>query len=272
MPHPDSPLPVTSSQEPEWAPQARACYSDVVRLLESAAIPFTVGGGFAFHRHTGIWRTTKDLDLFLVPGDVPSALQTLRRQGFETWIEDPIWLAKAQRDGFFVDLIAGVGNATLPVNRSWIENSIDARILDIPCKALGAEEMIAAKTFVTRRERFDGADIAHLVKACGARLDWERLARLVAPHQHMLYWHLILFAFIYPAHTGAVPEPVWRNLAAHFHEQIGQADHSQPFRGALIDPKMFAIDVNEWGERDLYAEFSAAYPSRLDSQTSGSEE
>lgn len=263
MSHDESHLPITSSIEPTWAAEARACYRDVIQTLQRAAVPFVVGGGFAFHRHTGIWRTTKDLDLFLVADSVPEAMDALAADGFEVYVEDPVWLAKARRDGLFVDLITGVGNATLPVEESWILNSDEGEILGISCRVLGAEEMIASKMFVTRRERFDGADIAHLVRARGERLDWDRVLRLTEPHWQMLYWHLVLFAFIYPAHTTLVPAPVWRQFAKSFESDVLHSEQDAPFRGSLVDPRMFAIDVSEWGERDLYEELAASYPRKL---------
>ena len=159
-------LPVTSSEEPIWAPDAYECYQGVVRGLLDANIPFAVSGGFAFHHHTGIWRTTKDLDLVTLPEAVPRAFEVLVREGFETYVQDPVWLAKARRGDYFVDLITGVGNATLTVEQSWIDRAQEDEVLGIRCKILPAEEMIASKLFVTRRERFDGADIAHLLKAC----------------------------------------------------------------------------------------------------------
>ena len=104
-------LPVTSSEEPAWAPEAYDCYQGVLRGLLQADVPFAVSGGFAFHHHTGIWRTTKDLDLVLPPDDVPRAFEVLVDEGFETYVQDPVWLAKARRGEYFVDLITGVGNA-----------------------------------------------------------------------------------------------------------------------------------------------------------------
>ena len=260
-------LPVTSSIEPAWALEASACYRDVIQALKQAEIPFAVCGGFAFHRHTGIWRSTKDLDLIMVPSAVPPALELLRQQGFETYIEDPVWLAKARRDSYFVDLITGVGNATLAVDESWIERAALNEILGIPCKILGVEEMIASKIFVTRRERFDGADIAHLVRACGRAIDWDRLLNLAGPYWEMLYWSLVLFAFIHPANAEIVPEPIWSELTRRFVEHVRNPGEDEPFRGSLVDPKMFAIDVNEWGERDLYDELRKNYPHLL--QTEG---
>jgi hypothetical protein len=256
-------LPVTSSEEPTWAPDAYACYQGVVRGLLQANVPFAVSGGFAFHHHTGIWRTTKDLDLVTPPDAVPRAFEILVQEGFETYVQDPVWLAKARRGDYFVDLITGVGNATLAVERSWIDRAREDEVLGIRCKVLSAEEMIASKLFVTRRERFDGADIAHLLKACAGSLDWDRLRKLTEPHWQMLYWELVLFAYIYPAHTDDIPTQVWNELGERFHKSVATPQADQSFRGTLVDPKMFAIDVNEWGERDLYREFCDNYPHPL---------
>jgi hypothetical protein len=256
-------LPVTSSDEPSWAPDAYACYQGVIRGLLHANVPFAISGGFAFHHHTGIWRTTKDLDLVTPPDAVPRAFAVLVEEGFETYIQDPVWLAKARRGDYFVDLITGVGNATLTVEQSWIDRSQTDEVLGIRCKVLPAEEMIASKLFVNRRERFDGADIAHLLKACARTLDWERLRKLTEPHWQMLYWELVLFAYIYPAHILDVPASVWSELTDRFQKSVAAPQVHQPFHGTLVDPKMFAIDVNEWGERDLYRELCENYPNRL---------
>ncbi len=256
-------LPVTSSVEPAWAPDAYACYQGVIRGLLQANVPFAVSGGFAFHHHTGIWRTTKDLDLVTPPDAVPRAFEVLVQEGFETYVQDPVWLAKARRGDYFVDLITGVGNATLTVEQSWIDRAQHDEVLGIRCKVLSAEEMIASKLFVTRRERFDGADIAHLLKARARTLDWDRLRKLTDPHWQMLFGELVLFAYIYPALANDIPPSVWRELIERFQKSVATPQTGQPFRGTLIDPKMFAIDVNEWGEHDLYRELCDTYPHPL---------
>ena len=256
-------LPVTSSEEPLWAPDAYVCYQSVVRGLLKAGIPFAVTGGFAFHHHTRIWRTTKDLDLVMPPDAVPRAFEVLVQEGFETYVQDPVWLAKARRGDYFVDLITGVGNATLTVEQSWIDRAPQDDVLGIRCKILQPEEMIASKLFVTRRERFDGADIAHLLKACARTLDWDRLRGLTDAHWTMLFGELVLFAYIYPSCTRDIPQSVWGELIDRFRRSITAPRTDQPFRGTLIDPRMFAIDVNEWGERDLYRELCENYAHPL---------
>jgi len=267
MAHWDPQLPVTSSGEPSWTIEEEECYREALHALLGQgiepAVPFVVGGAFAIHRHTGIWRTTKDIDFFLEPSLIPDAFALLEQAGFETEIEDPVWLAKARRGKHFVDLITGIGNATMVLDRSWIDRGLHEIVLGVPCRVLNVEECLASKSFVAFRERFDGADVVHLVKACGQRLDWQRVFDLMGPHWDLLYWSLIFYAYVYPAHTDAVPEWVWRDLAERFHQRLQHPDKSEPFRGSLVDPRMFAIDVEEWGERNLYQEYCDNHPSLL---------
>src|SRR5215469_16769453 len=107
MAHWDPQLPVTSSGEPLWTTEEEECYREALHALLGdgiePAVPFVVGGAFAIHRHTGIWRTTKDIDFFLEPSLIPDAFALLEQAGFETEIEDPVWLAKARRGKHFVD-------------------------------------------------------------------------------------------------------------------------------------------------------------------------
>jgi hypothetical protein len=101
--------------------------------------------------------------------------------------------------------------------------------------------------FVTRRERFDGADIAHVIFSAKGSLDWHRMLDLIGDHWEMLLWDLILYRYVYPAHAGFVPRWLWDDLLARLRESLDEPDEHAPFRGSLIDPMMFAIDVNEWG-------------------------
>ena len=50
----------------------------------------------------------------------------------------------------------------------------------MPVKLAPAEEMIWSKAFIMERERYDGADVAHLLHACARRMDWQRLLRASA--------------------------------------------------------------------------------------------
>src|SRR5690242_16359519 len=101
-------LPKSTSQAPELPPEQRQLFIEVLELMNRHQVPYVISGAFALHQHTGICRDTKDLDLFLPAEHVQEALEAVREAGFETEVADPVWLAKAHRDGFFVDLITGM--------------------------------------------------------------------------------------------------------------------------------------------------------------------
>ena len=129
---------------------------------------------------------------------VPEALQHLEEQGFEIEICDPVWLAKAHRDGYYVDLITGMSNAVITVDQSWIDREPESMVLGVRARVLAAEELIASKLFVNFRERFDGADIVHIIYGTQGRLDWTRLRQLAGDHWELLLWELVLFHYVYP--------------------------------------------------------------------------
>lgn len=250
-------LPVSSSQPPEFCKQQESLFREVIQLLENNRVPFVISGAFALHEHTGIWRDTKDLDLFLPAQEVGRALQVLEKDGFETEILDSVWLAKAWRDGYFVDLITGMSNAVLRVDYSWVRHASRATVFGLSVRVLSPEELIASKIFVTRRERFDGADICHVIYGTHGKFDWQRLLNLIGDHWEMLYWSLVLYHYVYPANSDYVPADIWAELTERFKVELAHPNKGADFRGSLIDEKMFAIDVTEWGKRDILEECRA---------------
>src|SRR5689334_6474365 len=96
----DKALPVSSSNPPAFCKQQESLFREVIGLLERNRVPFVISGAFALHEHTGIWRDTKDLDLFLPAQEVGRALTLLEKDGFETEVLDSVWLAKAKREAF----------------------------------------------------------------------------------------------------------------------------------------------------------------------------
>ncbi|HEX3822104.1 MAG TPA: nucleotidyltransferase [Candidatus Sulfotelmatobacter sp.] len=230
-------------------------FREILTFLERRKVPYAVAGAFALRAHTGICRDTKDLDLFLTAPNALAVLKLLKEEGFECEVCDPVWLFKAHRDEFFVDLITGMSNATIVVDDAWIERSIPAVIHDVPTRVLAGEELLASKLFVTRRERFDGADIAHVIYGTRGELDWQRILYLAGENWEILLWNLILFRYAYPAQTHYVPMDVWQDLLRRFEQAISRPDPSARFRGSLIDDKMFAIDLNEWGFDNVMQEF-----------------
>jgi hypothetical protein len=256
-------LPVCSSEPPTFSPEQQQLFHEVLTFMNDKGIPYVVSGTFALHEHTGIWRQTKDLDLFVTPGNMRRALQLFREAGYDTWVKDPVWLGKVMRSNYYVDLITGMSNAVIQVDQKWIDRGVPSEVLGVPAKVLGAEELMASKIFVVRRERFDGADVVHIIYAMRDMLDWERVFRLVGEHWEMLLWSLIFYRYIYPRHANEIPRWVWHDLLAKFERDLVDPKLDAPFRGSLIDENMFAIDVQEWGMENEIEKYRAAHHKRL---------
>lgn len=247
-------VPITSSAAPSFPIEQEVLFRDLLELLEKMSIRYAVAGAFALRQHTGICRDTKDLDVFLSTEAASLALCQLEKQGFECEVRDPVWLAKAHRDGYFVDLITGMSNGLIHVDGSWIERAHPATIAGVASRVLAPEELLASKLFVVRRERFDGADIAHIIYGTRGRLQWDRIVQLAGEHWEMLLWPLVLFHYVYPGHSNYVPRELWNDLLDRFRHELASPDPAARFRGSLIDENMFAIDLTEWGLDDLLEE------------------
>jgi len=239
-------LPVTSSIPSDVPEEQAALFREVLTALEERRVPYAISGAFALRAHTGICRFTKDLDLFMTARTSCVVFPYLRESGFECSVCDPVWLAKAHKGEFFVDLITGMSNGVIVVEDSWIERARPAVVYGVKTRVLAPEELVASKIFVAKRERFDGADIAHVIYGTHGSFDWEHELRLVGEHWEMLLWSLLLFRYVYPAQTHYVPPAIWRKLLCRFEEQIANPRADAKFRGSLVDELMFAIDINEW--------------------------
>jgi hypothetical protein len=220
---------------------AFAAFADSMRALQAARISFAVGGAFAFHYYTAFPATTKDLDLFLSERDVVAAVGELRRSGFEADVKQEHWLAKATRDGATIDLIYGSSNFWATVDERWVTRARPVTALGVSTCVIPLEELIWSKSYVMARERFDGADVSHLLLLQGRQIDWRRLVRLFDVHSELLLAHLVLFRFLYPAARDLVPRRVLRSL---IERAMAPEDlDGLPFRGPLVDPYSFLFDI-----------------------------
>lgn len=251
----ESPNPITASQPPAFEADQRHFFAEVLKALNDSEVPYAVSGAFALHHCTGIWRGLKDLDVCLPAAAVAPAGDLAKQRGFFFEPLDPVWIAKIRCGKLYVDLITGMSNGVLAVNPSWIDRARSVNILGIQTRVLAPEELLASKLFIARRDRFDGADVAHIIFRTGDRLDWDRILSLVGEHWELLLWSLIFFRYAYPGYSCAVPAPVWRSLLGKFQEQVRQPALTLPFRGSLIDDRAFAIDVNDWKLDDLYSKY-----------------
>ena len=186
-------------------PDKAELYRTALEMLNRSGVPYMVGGTYAFQYYAGISRTTKDFDIFVRPRDVQRILEVLTRAGFKTEIAFSHWLAKAHHGDKFIDVIYSSGNGVAEVDDEWFAHAVDEEVLGAPVKLCPPEEMIWSKAMIMERERYDGADVAHLLRHCSGLLNWERLVRRFGNNWRVLLSHLVLFGFIYPGERALIP-------------------------------------------------------------------
>jgi hypothetical protein len=227
-------------------------YRRVLQALTSSGVPVLVGGAYALAIYTGIERRTKDLDLFLRPADYDRAVQVLAATGYRAELKFPHWLGKAHAGPLCVDLIFNSGNGLTGVDDAWFEHAIDADVLGVGAKIVPVEEMIWSKAFIMERERYDGADVAHVLRVHARSLDWSRLLDRMGPNWRVLLSHLVLFGFIYPGERAQVPTWVLHDLLDRLHEEIhAPASSDDLCRGTLVSREQYLHDVQREGYIDV---------------------
>jgi hypothetical protein len=233
------------------SPATAAFYREGMEALERSGVRFLIGGAYALAHYTGIVRHTKDLDVFLLRADVSRALDALAAIGCRTEITFQHWLGKAFHGDDFLDLIYSSGNGLCPVDEEWFTHARSSSVLGKDLRLCPPEEMIWQKAFVMERERFDGADVAHLLRACGPELDWPRLLRRFGPHGRLLYGHLIFFDYLYPQEAAKIPDGVMMELAERSRvENREPAAPSKVCRGPLVSRSQYLVDLHQWGYPD----------------------
>jgi hypothetical protein len=233
-----------------WIPEEeRVVYRRALEALNKAGLPYIVAGAYAIYEHTGIYRKTKDLDLFFEPKTVLEAAAVLRAAGFVTRLEAPHWLAKATMGPYFIDLIYGMGNGVARLDEGWIRYSRPGILAGAPVRIAPAEELIWHRLFINERHRHDMSDIVHLILCIGDTLDWSRLVERVGQHWPLLLAQLLTFNYVYPGYRANVPALVMNELLRRARSQAAMDLEAGPdfTRGPLISRFSFEIDVREWG-------------------------
>jgi hypothetical protein len=232
-------------------PDKTELYRNTLEMLNRSGVPYLVGGTYAFRYYSGITRPTKDVDIFVRPRDLQRVLDALARIGFKTEIAFSHWLAKAFVGDRFIDVIFNSGNGVLEVDDEWFAHAVDETVLGVPVKLCPAEEMIWSKAVIMERERYDGADVAHLLRHCSGMVDWERLLRRFGASWRVLLSHLILFGFIYPGERSLVPSSIMRELINRLLAELDVPTRdSKLCQGTLLSRAQYLVDIDEWGYED----------------------
>jgi hypothetical protein len=243
---------IAPSLEDEVKPDTAAFYRRALRLLVDADVPFLVGGAFAHACFTGIRRATKDLDLFIRRADYDRVAALMQAEGWTAELAYPHWLAKVYAGEDFIDLIFNSGNGLTPVDERWFRDNARADVLGVPVSIANIEDSMLSKAFIMERERYDGADIAHLLQANAEQLDWPGLLERFGTHWRVLLAHLTLFGFIYPGERHRIPSSVLEQLMARLADESRHAPTEDPHvcAGTLLSREQYLHDVERLGYVD----------------------
>lgn len=229
--------------------EAHSFYEEALTILNEGGIEFLLGGGFAAFHYTGIHRDTKDLDVFCRAREYPKILKLFAEKGYRTELTDVRWLAKVFKDDHFVDIIFDTVNNICRVDDAWYDHATSGEVAGIPVKFMPAEELVWCKIYVQNRERYDGADVNHLLLKYGNQLDWQRLLSRLDQHWHLLLAQVLSFQFVYPSDFhDIIPRWLFDDLMARAHEQYDLPPPMERVcRGPIIDQTQYEIDIREWG-------------------------
>ncbi|PYJ53757.1 MAG: hypothetical protein DMF22_07120 [Verrucomicrobia bacterium] len=229
-------------------------YRRSMQVLQNANIPFLIAGAGAVRFYTGVSRQTKDFDLHLRPHHIDGALDAFAHAGYKTEKTFPHWLAKAKRGRNCVDLIFRAGNGLCEVDDSWFERAQDEDVLGVTVKLSAPEDMLWMKAYIMERERYDGADVAHILESCAEKLNWPHLLRRFGPDWRLLLSHLVLFGYIYPSERGRVPVAIMDALISRLRNENSVSGSDRLCRGTLLSREQYLWDVEERGFRDARLE------------------
>jgi hypothetical protein len=229
----------------------RDFYVRTLTILNETDVPYLVGGAYALATLAGIERHTKDIDIFARASDLDRILRAFEAGGYRTEKTFPHWLAKAWIVERFVDVIYRSGNGVCVVDDDWFAHAIPADLLGIPVRLCPPEEIIWSKGYVMERERFDGADIAHIIRQSGQDFDWRRLLRRFGPDWRILFAHLVMFGFIYPGERDKVPSWVMYELSDRLRREWEQPETAKKLcQGTLLSREQYLVDIGMWGYED----------------------
>lgn len=235
-------------ETPAQKKKSNAFFKEAITLLNDSGANYMLGGAFSMFAYTGIFRDTKDLDIFCKASEYGKILKSFAENGYKTELTDARWLAKVFKNEFFIDIIFDTVNNICTVDDTWYEHATTGKFMDLPVKYIPAEELIWCKIYVQNRERYDGSDINHTILKYGKQLDWKRLLFRLDQHWHLLLSQIINFQFVYPAdYREIIPKWLFEELIDRAKEQYDLPPSIEKVcRGPIIDQTQYQIDIKQW--------------------------
>ena len=215
-------------------------YGAVLGEARRRGLRFAIGGGFACNAYTGIWRNTKDLDLFVLQQDRQRFVQLLTDLGFHDYYDekpyDRAWIYRGIRGDQIVDIIWEMANHRASVDEIWLQAGPDLEFQGACYPLIPPEETLWTKLYVLQRERCDWPDALNILSARGTELDWRRLLERLGPDIPLLRGVLGVFPWLCPRRARELPGWLWNTL------RIPPPDGGDETRAELLDSRPWMVN------------------------------
>jgi hypothetical protein len=193
----------------DWAHYAR-----VMDACDERGVRYVLGGGLAFSELSGRARNTKDLDLYVLPGQRELAVEALLSAGFHDYFDelpyDRTWIFRGRLEPVIVDLIWTSPNHRIMVDDAWLSCGPAVQIHDRCVRLIPPEDLIVAKLYVLQKDRCDWTDLFNILNDQAHAMDWDRLLDRVGQRDAPLLGGLLsTFRWLCPNDSRGVPEHVW---------------------------------------------------------------
>ncbi len=214
-----------------------------------------VAGTYAFTAYTGIERPTKDFDIMTAHEDYPALLKAATEAGYRTELLDPNWIAKIYQDREsepFVDIVFSERNGLHRVSSSWFPHTRTGKVLEREVALMPVEEMIRSKAYIQFKDKYDGADVIHLILLYGKSLDWQFLLTSMNPHWQLLFAHILNFCFVYPSERDAIPQWVINELVSRTQREFSTAPPEEKISRGLLISSQYSVGIEKWGFKPVH--------------------
>lgn len=225
----------------QWAAFRRA-----IQAVRDAGASFALGGGLAISFYTGLWRNTKDLDLYILPGDRERVIRAITGTGLRDYFDehgyDRSWIYRGHQGDVIVDVIWALANGIADVDGEWLECGACVGIGGETLPLVAPEEMFWSKVHVVQRDRCDWPDLLNLLFTVGPQLEWQRLLRRMAAEEPLLASVLLMFSWLAPGRARELPSWLWARLGLRAPEPDGPQRDQR--RTELLDSRPWFTPVS----------------------------
>jgi hypothetical protein len=212
-------------------------YRAVIEQAQKLKIPFALGGAFAVAAHTGFWRNTKDLDLYVLPNYRESMVNVLHEVGLQDYYDekpyDRWWIYRGRSGDTIVDIIWAMANHRAQIDDLWMSGP-EIELRGYAVKVLPAEALLWDKLYILQRDRCDWPDVLNLLEAAGNEIRWEYVIRRMGGDAALLAGILAVFAWMAPGRARELPTWLWHRLGLEG-PTPASAEEIDKVRVALLD-------------------------------------